>query len=1091
MVYPNMDGQGWVGVFLETTMISNSLSVSFSFDLYLQIYPRKFSKESQFSSHNAFDYYHQNYGWRKALSLADYKTAMGRPVVIECVVRPDFTSDTSKERFGYVGLVNEGTTCYLNSLLQTLYHISAFRKAVYLLPTGEDETATIPICLQRVFYSLQVKTQAVSTRELLNSFGWGLEELNTQHDVQEFNCVLSDTLDRKMKGTEVEGTCARLFEGIMTNFIECLNVQYKSTREEKFIDLQLNVKGCADLMDSFRKYLEVEELKGEDMYEAEGYGKQEAKKGISFRHLPPVLQLQLKRFEYDPGTDAMGKVHDSFSFPTTLDLSHFLSDRSHPCQYELLSVLIHAGTTAAGHYFAFIRPELKEWYKFNDETVERVSWEYVKVCGFGGELVSYMVEEGTGVERKGVRNDMSAYMLVYIQKDQISDIVFPMTRTDIPPRLESKFTHEEVLREQVRAMDLRKRQTCNVITLSFDIIRGWDKAGLTPCDTLIYEKIPISRLVNSRFLWNLDKSLSLAAVKRRVEKRLPQGSQCRLWLFTPGYINWKFEPLVYNQTVGFVFDTKSDTLPHALYIEVPDTTRVFHQVPQPNGEIWSFITPKPSISSSDTESSDSTAVLDSESMGVSRPLTVSNSILVFYKWYQFEQGKGNLSLIAGMNVSGEVSAESVRDDIYYQYLEQSRSPSEKVNLYVEKSASPLDTLSPVIISLPADSNTVLSTIHTEGAVFLEPGDVIIGEKVVFPLPYEYKSPVEYLESVLDKGNIRLCYHDKYEYYPFKSFSRELFDTNSVDQEIPVKISLKSTQKQVMERIAGLFQPFIKSITWEQVQLYKYDLIYKRFEELPFPEVTLRQVSFSPKLTEIADAQGRVHFDLTKYSVVKIKAGCLVHVRLTQCLFVDSEGRWIKHYCELLRRGAVCSDLKDAITRRVKDLESLPSTSFTLLAIVLNLRQKAFIEELRDNTPLYDFANSMQNVPSMVLMPDKPTDGKVKNRQKVFCAVWYPDNEPAADPFVMLVSVRDMQRKDSVRDVVRRIVEKSPGPKPKLYEGRTHRNYAREVDLTRGEALQESDDGWVHRYPDCLPVILEVPKPRSSKQALVLHDTAQV
>lgn len=34
---------------------------------------------------------------------------------------------------GYVGLVNQAMTCYLNSLLQTLYMTPEFRKALYRL----------------------------------------------------------------------------------------------------------------------------------------------------------------------------------------------------------------------------------------------------------------------------------------------------------------------------------------------------------------------------------------------------------------------------------------------------------------------------------------------------------------------------------------------------------------------------------------------------------------------------------------------------------------------------------------------------------------------------------------------------------------------------------------------------------------------------------------------------------------------------------------------------------------------------------------------------------------------------------------------
>ena len=46
-----------------------------------------------------------------------------------------------------------------------------------------------------------------------------------------------------MKATVVEGTVPKLFEGKMTSFIKCKNVNCTSTRVETFYDIQLSVKG--------------------------------------------------------------------------------------------------------------------------------------------------------------------------------------------------------------------------------------------------------------------------------------------------------------------------------------------------------------------------------------------------------------------------------------------------------------------------------------------------------------------------------------------------------------------------------------------------------------------------------------------------------------------------------------------------------------------------------------------------------------------------------------------------------------------------------------------------------------------------------
>lgn len=63
-----------------------------------------------------------------------------------------------------------------------------------------------------------------------------------------------------------------------------------------------------NLYESFRDYVAVETLDGDNKYHAEGYGLQDAKKGIIFESFPPVLHIQLKRFEYDIQRDAMVKV---------------------------------------------------------------------------------------------------------------------------------------------------------------------------------------------------------------------------------------------------------------------------------------------------------------------------------------------------------------------------------------------------------------------------------------------------------------------------------------------------------------------------------------------------------------------------------------------------------------------------------------------------------------------------------------------------------------------------------------------------------------------------------------------------------------
>ena len=76
-------------------------------------------------------------------------------------------------------------------------------------------------------------------------------------------------------------------------------------------------------MDSFREYTEVERLDGDNKYDAGEYGMQPAEKGVKFVSFPPVLHLQLMRFQYDPQLDQNVKINDRWEiYEIDLEVMH-------------------------------------------------------------------------------------------------------------------------------------------------------------------------------------------------------------------------------------------------------------------------------------------------------------------------------------------------------------------------------------------------------------------------------------------------------------------------------------------------------------------------------------------------------------------------------------------------------------------------------------------------------------------------------------------------------------------------------------------------------------------------------------------------
>ena len=307
--------------------------------------------------------------------------------------------------------------------------------------------------LQRIFYKLQHSDSSVSTKQLTKSFGWDTYDTFMQHDVQELNRVLVDKLEEKMKGTSVEGTMAHLFRGKFTNYVDCIGCDDKSLRDEEFYDLQLVVKGCKDIYASFDDYVSEETLDGDNQYFSERFGKVDAKKGVKFKELPPVLELHLRRFEYDFTTDAMAKINERFEFPTVLDMDregakYFTdeADKSVRNLYRLHSVLVHSGGPNGGHYYAFIRPlGMDQWFRFDDERVTKVKEKEAVEGQFGG--LEHQQHPGHTPQWKYAKIS-SAYMLVYVRESAVPEINIEVTSEDVAAHL--RHTLELEQQEKVR-----------------------------------------------------------------------------------------------------------------------------------------------------------------------------------------------------------------------------------------------------------------------------------------------------------------------------------------------------------------------------------------------------------------------------------------------------------------------------------------------------------------------------------------------------------------------------------------------------------------------------------------------------------------
>ena len=384
----------------------------------------------------------------------------------------NFINYNSKRVTGHVGLANQGATCYMNSLLQSLYSTNSFRRLIYGIPTEKDvPSESSALALQRIFWRLQFGDLPVSTAELTTAFGWDTMEAFIQSDVQEFSRILMDELERRAKGTAVEGDLERLFVGKVRNVIRCTNVSFQSTRTESFYDLQLTIKGMRTLKESFDNYVKAETLEGDNKYRAEGHGLQDAQRFVEFEAFPPVLHLHLERYAFDPRVMGTVKINDRLEFPRRIALDCYLAPDSpqqgQPQDFLLHAVFVHSGDSHGGHYYVYIcddpRKENPRWLRFDDTKVIPATAREAMDDTFGGEeTVDEPQSEAAVITRSALRSRekhrkyfTNAYMLVYIREADADRILAETREAEIPPHIGRNVRTED---ETVAARRLEKQQ---------------------------------------------------------------------------------------------------------------------------------------------------------------------------------------------------------------------------------------------------------------------------------------------------------------------------------------------------------------------------------------------------------------------------------------------------------------------------------------------------------------------------------------------------------------------------------------------------------------------------------------------------------
>ncbi|XP_012556524.1 ubiquitin carboxyl-terminal hydrolase 22 isoform X1 [Hydra vulgaris] len=335
---------------------------------------------------------------------------------------------------GLRGLINLGSTCFMNCILQAFTHTPMLRN--YFLSDCHccppEDSLNCLVCemsdLFQEFYS--GKKAAHIPFRLLYKVWTNARHLAgyEQQDAHEFFISTLDVLHRHFRDdsstpSNNHNNCNcvidQIFTGGLQSELTCLACRGVSTTVDPFWDISLDLgdynpalksgrrtpnilfdttdakiesfsSRCSEdekfvpqsLTECLRRFTRKEKLGSEAKIRCSHcLSYQESTKQLSMKKLPIVVCFHFKRFEHFTKSK---KISTHIPFPEELDMTPFMSSsaKDHSSvasglnldnKYSLFAVVNHQGTLEVGHYTNFIRQKKGEWFKCDDGWITKSS----------------------------------------------------------------------------------------------------------------------------------------------------------------------------------------------------------------------------------------------------------------------------------------------------------------------------------------------------------------------------------------------------------------------------------------------------------------------------------------------------------------------------------------------------------------------------------------------------------------------------------------------------------------------------------------------------------------------------------------------
>jgi len=321
------------------------------------------------------------------------------------------TAPLAKPALPPIGIFNEsGTDCFLNAILQFLFYIDSYRKAILQNPIIKDKVPELAnFCLQILLDQLNAKpttsARSLKVRENVH-FSYrnvradgtdeGVIALGGQEDASEFlNAFLRDvpetnrniffkaraikTLAQKNNPEIADGEEKNINRPELLSSIPII-----VERDEDLRELKLNEVHSFE--DHLNYYFNNPNFAPDEETDARGiYVNGIDRKGkdgnihkypvssekIRFEHAPQDLVFTLKRFKHNDNRSV--KLETKVAMPLEFDMPAEFVNESENKKYKLYAFVRHSGQFGFGHYYCFTKNSDETWCCRNDSSASPAS----------------------------------------------------------------------------------------------------------------------------------------------------------------------------------------------------------------------------------------------------------------------------------------------------------------------------------------------------------------------------------------------------------------------------------------------------------------------------------------------------------------------------------------------------------------------------------------------------------------------------------------------------------------------------------------------------------------------------------------------